>query len=645
METLEENLSDAIEATTQATTDKLINARAALAEVALLQALGTRGKRLFAGTGPIAAVVKVPSQQWVEPIKTAIGHVSKVPVFFPDSPKKHGDAATVGAEMSSLIARGERVIGISASPASLPDTLIAAATHEFGISRPSASLLASVMNLCLTGRLPRHFLTLDLLGLDFDTICACMPKGVTKKEAADRIVKAADRVRGKSNTSTIALPTLESAIEYGEAREWGLDLKRDINDVRANKIGWSAVDRGIVLYGEPGTGKTTFARILGQSCGLTTLVKSTAELFATSSGDLGSVVKAQRQMFEEAAASAPSLLILDEIDSYPDPYTISERGKDWWMPVILDLQLLLDSAVSARDGVIVCGATNRIGDISRALLRKGRLERAVYIGPPTLAGLVNVLRTHLGSDLPEASLLTLARAGEGASAAEAMDWVRSARRRCRREDRPMTIDDMMEQIHPPDHRSDTEKLRVAVHESGHAIIGMMLGYELTKVSIRRAAGRGGRVTFAGRQPTILMKTEMEDQVVCSLAGRAAEIVLLGAPSSGSGGRPESDLAQATQTIADLHASLGLKDGLTWHGFGKSAAELIKHSPDLREAIESDLQRLHAVAIDMAKTHLRLIEILARTLVEKQSMTGTEVAHLLLGGSLNSPGDQRVGTDI
>lgn len=209
----------------------------------------------------------------------------------------------------------------------------------------------------------------------------------------------------------------------------------------------------------------------------------------------------------------------------------------------------------------------------------------------------------------------------------------------------MTVDDMLEQIHPPDHRSHTEKMRVAVHESGHAIVGMMLGYELTRVSIRRAAGRGGRVTFAGQQRTILMKTEMEDQVVCSLAGRAAEIVLLGEPSSGSGGRPESDLAQATQTIADLHWSLGLKDELIWHGFGRSAAELIKHSPALKESIESDLQRLHAVAIDMAKTHVRLIEVLARSLVEKQSMSGTEVAQLLLGGSLNSPGDQRAGTGI
>jgi cell division protease FtsH len=644
MDTLEEYLSDVTEATTQAPTDKPIDSRAALAEVALLQALGREGKRLFAGTSLIAAVVKVPSQQWVAPIKTAISQVSKVPVFIPTSPKKHADAAD-GAEMSSLISGGRRVIGIFASPAGLPDPLMGAATHEFTVPRPSAPLVASAMKLCLTGRLPRHFLTLDLLGLDFDTICACMPKGITKREAVDRIIKATHRIGGFSTAPAIALPTLEAAIEYGEAREWGLDLKQDIDDVRAKKIGWNAVDRGIVLYGEPGTGKTSFARILGQSCGLTTFVKSTADLFATSSGDLGSVIKAQRQMFEEAEASAPSLLMLDEIDAYPDPFTISERGKDWWMPVILDLQLLLDSAVSARDGVIVCGATNRIGDISRALLRKGRLERAVYIGPPNLAGLVNVLRTHLGSELPEASLLTLARAGEGATAAEAMDWARSARRKCRREDRPMTIDDMMDQIRPPDHRSDTEKLRVAIHESGHAIIGMMLGYELAKVSIRQGAGRGGRVTFASQKRTILMETEIEDQVVCSLAGRAAEIVLLGAPSSGSGGRPESDLAQATQKIAELHASLGLKGELTWHGFGKSAADLIKHSPSLKEAIESDLQRLHAVAIDMARTHVRLIDVLARALVEKQSMTGTEVAQLLLGGSLNSPGDPRADTVI
>jgi cell division protease FtsH len=89
--------------------------------------------------------------------------------------------------------------------------------------------------------------------------------------------------------------------------------------------------------GEPGTGKTTFAKILEASCGLTTIVKSTADLFASNEDHLGDVIKAQRGMFEEARDQSPSLQFIDEIDAYPDPYTISSRGRDWWLPVVTDL--------------------------------------------------------------------------------------------------------------------------------------------------------------------------------------------------------------------------------------------------------------------------------------------------------------------
>lgn len=603
---------------------ELPNSREALAAVALGRALGTAGRRLLERRKAAAILITVPSAEWVDPIEGAVRAIHPQ-VKFVETHEKPSQKKEAGKVAAFAIAAGQTVVGVSNDPeALLPGIMVSAATHRFTVPELDTGMLAAAMKLCLTGRAPAALRDLELSGADFDLICACMPKGVNKKDAVGRLARVLSKEPAKLKTGELILPRLEDAIEYGEARSWGLELCADIADLKLGKITWSDIDRGCILEGPPGSGKTTFARILGQACGLEVIVGSVSELFASSAGYLDSVIKAQRELFERAAAAAPCILFLDEINAMPDLATISPRGKDWWAPVVLDFYLLLDSMITARDGVIVVGATNRIEDISPVMMRPGRLERSIHVGTPDAAGLASILRTHVGGELPDVDLLSLAKDGEGATAALAMDWVRSARRRSRRAGRPLSREDLALQITPPDTRSETDRYRAAVHEAGHAVIGLAVGEPLLTVGITSRGPSGGRAVFKFVDEFQLDRQSLERRVTMILAGSAAEIEVNGTASTGAGGPRGSDLGRATILLTRMRASYGMAETLLWRSPPEAVDELLKYDPTLRAEVEADLQRLHSAARDLAQQRRREILAVADTLMKAGTMSKAQV---------------------
>jgi cell division protease FtsH len=606
---------------------QLISSRSALAQVALHHALGAAGRRELNRGRLLAIVLQVPSEQWCDPIAAAVRELASSPITFTSGSDKPRTRNSDGTEVAMVLARGGSVVGISPTPTTrLPDVLLASATHTYTVTALSGPRLLEAMKLCLVGRAPRDVRDLDLTQIDFDTLGACLARGTTKSQAITRLRRALGNT-SRAQVSELHLPRLEDAVEYGSAREWGLSLKKDIEDLRAGIVTWRDVDRGILLEGPPGSGKTTFAQILGASCGLETIVTSVADMFASSAGYLDSVIKAQRKVFAEAAAAAPCILFLDEINALPDPANLSARGRDWWMPVILDFYMLLDSATSARDGVVVVGATNRKEDISGALLRPGRLERSVHIGSPSSAGLVNVLRTHLGDDLKGVDLLPLARIGEGATAAVVMEWVRSARRASRRAGRDLRIQDLRQQVMPTDGRLKSERYRCAIHEAGHAVAGLLLGQRLESVSIMQGLASGGTTTFS--DDAVLFDTQTaEARAKTLLAGLAAEVLVCGSASSGAGGSEGSDLARATDLLGTLHTSFGMRDDMVYRGRPESVRSLLERDPQLRSAVEADLKRLYAEVRDLVGRHRSHVLAVAARLMKSRVLFADQVREVI-----------------
>lgn len=350
----------------------------------------------------------------------------------------------------------------------------------------------------------------------------------------------------------IDAPLVQDLSGYGEAKEIALGMIQDLEAYRAGSIPWSAVDRGLVLAGPPGTGKTFFAASFARSAGLPLIVGSLATW--QSKGHLGDTLKAMKATFAQARAEAPSVLFIDELDSFGDRASFGDHHRDYSSQVVNGLLEELDGA-QERTGVVVLGATNLVERIDPAILRPGRLDRVVHIELPDAAGLVGIIRSLLGKELGDVDLMPVVLAGRGASGADASAWVRRARGIARRDGRDLELDDLLAAAGEGRNVLSTEeRWRAAVHEAGHACAATAL--KLGTVLELTLHGTGGTTAFRPSASILTLDVAMAG-IVQLLAGREAERLVLGQVSAGAGGPPHSDLSQAMQTALSIESSWGL----------------------------------------------------------------------------------------
>jgi len=607
------------------------DARAALVSASLEAVTTPAIRRRLSGKTAIAVVIGVPSPAWVKPVEQFLDATAAVPwlVFARDGSDKNRHKSSFGNDtVSEKLSAGQRVVGIAANPETiLPAALLAAADLTITIEQPSGAVVLDTMRRCLRGRMPRRIDDAFVAGLEIEDFVSAMRAGSTPAQAVQRL-KLASRQRVGSQEARA--PLLETAVEYGAAREWGLSLARDIADYRAGRLAWRDVDRGAVFYSEPGCGKSVLAASIAQACKIPLIRASMAEFFSDNSGDLGAVIKSQRAAFARAAAMAPVLFFLDEIDAVPNRATLSPRGADWWLPVINDLLLLLDSAIGGqRDGIVVIGATNRIQAVDAALLRPGRLERAIEIGRPELAGVINIMRYQLGGSLKGADITDVARLAEGSTAAEIMDAVRGARRIARHAGHDLTLDDLRAQLigaadEPPDFLR-----RIAVHEAAHAVTAVTIPIgKLTYVKLASRSGSAGHTRLEYFDDDLTVLADVENRVVSILAASVAERLFLGAASTGSGGNDHSDLGLATTMIAVIHTSTCLAGTLLHRCSSDDALATVRQDPELRRQVEQHLRELEERACELVQRHRDSILAVADELAVKRHLTGDAVMSII-----------------
>nr|WP_314258441.1 AAA family ATPase [uncultured Devosia sp.] len=609
-----------------------------LPDAMLESVLGPQGIHEISTRPGLCLLVQAPSPDFVAPLAKSIRRIGSWAHHISKSAVKRTKTEETSERLVEALSGGNRVFGISHRPKELlPQSLLTAADMTVVVPMASPTLLAKVIK-AVTGDLPIDVPATLGRGLDFDELVSCIRKGSTAAECISRIRKAMEaktRVDGFGDD----VPLVKDLSGMGQAKIWAEELVEDVDawrrgEIKFNEIGSAAA----VIAGPPGTGKTALMRSIAKSTGLPLITTSVGDWFSSSPGYLDSVIKKIDETFATARAIAPSIIFLDELDAVPSREGLSSRNADWWTPVITHLLTTLDGAVSGQnEELVLVAATNHASRLDPALVRPGRFSKIIEVEPPDAQGMAGILRQHLSRDLEGEDLLGVARLANRATGAQAVAWVRSARRAARLAKRPMELSDLADVIAPPDVRPVHLLWRTAVHESGHAIAARILGVgEVAEISIVGSDGIGGYTRLDPLGP-MTTRGDVENGVVQTLAGRAAEEVVFGEASTGAGGAPHSDLGKATRMIGLLHLGTGLGTDLIYRGGPEEVPLVLAASPKLSAAVEADLKALYARAVAIVNRERQALERIATDLMERRHIDGRRFAELFGIGKINANG--------
>lgn len=592
--------------------------------------------------GAVSVVVEVPSANWVRPIADAWESVLQE-MADPQGSRPRGvaaagywltvdavgsktfderNAATIALSLSS----GESVVGISQSPDRfLPRTLLRIADFRIVVA-PLKPEGLSALAAQLTGLGPSTSFPEELCRLlePEDLRLARRPS-----QDADAYLAKLQRLVQPQHPQLAF--TLDDLYGMPDAVVWGQSLAMDLKDYASGRLTWADVDKGACLYGPPGTGKTTFARALAGTCGVPLITGSLYQWQAK--GHLGDLLKAMRRTFDEALKSAPSILFVDELDSFGDRDGFQHDYRDYSIQVVNGFLEEVDG-VAGREGVVLLAACNNPSRLDPAIVRSGRLDRMIPIALPDRQALVEIFRHHVGTPLSEEDLTWAATLALGGTGADVERWSRGAKRRARADRRSLSIDDLVAEISGALTRTPKAKRICAVHESGHAVaLVLLLPESLLCATIRATTSTGGGVV-AKPDAEIATREIVLRKLMTMLAGRAAEEIVFGEPSGNSGGHEESDLAKATSLAARMLFTLGFDDGpgggLLW--LGDVTPRNVDAALRLRPTMESKVVALLADAYSECKKLLqanrKALDAVAQALMDRETLSGAEVEDLV-----------------
>ncbi len=452
--------------------------------------------------------------------------------------------------------------------------------------------------------------------------------------------KAKVFVKGKQN---ISFKDVGGMNEAKKELEEIVDFLK--NPKKYAKVG-ARTPKGVLLVGPAGTGKTLLARAVAGEAGVQFLSIAGSEFMEML---VGVGASRARDLFETAKKIAPSIIFIDEIDAIGRMRSRNSMSSHDEREQTLNQILVEMDGFTQNDNVIVMAATNRGDMLDPALVRPGRFDRRVQINLPDLEERKFILSIHAKNKtfIKDLDWTKVAKRTVGFSGADLENMLNEAAIALAREDRTeVTLEDIEEaslkvKYGPSKKRlqDDEEKKMTAYHEAGHAVLAHVLPYAdpVHRISIvSRGQALGYTFTPPEKDKLQILKSELLDDMVVMLGGRAAEMIIFNEQTAGA----SSDIDRATRIARSMVVRFGMSKlgpmnfGPQYEGedYSRAWGEPDKPSTKLQEKVDDEMMKYISEAeeraMELLKKHKSSLVKVAENLLEKETLDSDDFAKLM-----------------